>query len=163
MVRRAMLTCIVLAVGIAVAAALVPGIDVTGGFWTYLWLGLLFGLVNAILGPILHIISLPLTVITLGLFALVVNGVLLATTAGLSDHLDVGGFLGTTVSLRNFIEDDMGINLWVFGIIPQNLMTFVGLVMLVVSVYAWALEPAVGPGEVHDDDPSYLATGTVGD
>jgi putative membrane protein len=55
----------------------------------------LFGLVNAVLGPILHLISLPLTVITLGLFALVVNGVLLATTAGLSDHLDVGGFLGT--------------------------------------------------------------------
>jgi putative membrane protein len=51
--------------------------------------------VNAILGPILHILALPLTVITLGLFALVVNGVLLATTAGLSDHLDVGGFLGT--------------------------------------------------------------------
>jgi putative membrane protein len=95
MVRRAVLTCLVLSVGIAVAAALVPGIDVTGGFWTYLWLGLLFGLVNAILGPILHILALPLTVITLGLFALVVNGVLLATTAGLSDDLDVGGFLGT--------------------------------------------------------------------
>ena len=57
--------------------------------------GVLFGLVNAILGPILHILALPLTVITLGLFALVVNGVLLATTAGLSDDLDVGGFLGT--------------------------------------------------------------------
>jgi putative membrane protein len=95
MVRRAVLTCLVLSAGIAVAAALVPGIDVTGGFWTYLWLGLLFGLVNAILGPILHILALPLTVITLGLFALVVNGVLLATTAGLSDDLDVGGFLGT--------------------------------------------------------------------
>ncbi|HEX5164350.1 MAG TPA: cytochrome c oxidase subunit I [Thermomicrobiales bacterium] len=82
---------------------------------------------------------------------------------GLGITLALGGFLGTTVSLRNFIEDDMGINLWVFGVIPENLMTFVGLVMLVVSVYAWALEPAVGPGEVHDDDPSYLAAGAVGD
>jgi putative membrane protein len=95
MVRRAFLTCVILAVGIGVAAALVPGIDVTGGFLTYLWLGVLFGLVNAILGPILHFIALPLTLVTLGLFALVVNGVLLAITAGLSDHLDVGGFLGT--------------------------------------------------------------------
>lgn len=95
MLRRAVLTCLVLAAGIAVAAALVPGIDVTGGFVVYLWLGLLFGVVNAILGPILHLLALPLTVITLGLFALVVNGVLLATTAGLSSHLDVGGFLGT--------------------------------------------------------------------
>ena len=97
MLRRAVLTCVILAVGIGVAAALIPGIDVTGGFFTYLWLGVLFGLVNAILGRILHIVSLPLTIITLGLFALVVNGVLLAITAGLSDDLDVGGFLGTIV------------------------------------------------------------------
>jgi putative membrane protein len=95
MLRRAMLTWVFLTIGIGVAAALVPGIDVTGGFFTYLWVGLLFGLVNAILGPILHILSIPLTIITLGLFALVVNGVLLAITAGLSDDLDVGGFLGT--------------------------------------------------------------------
>jgi putative membrane protein len=95
MLRRAVLTCLILAVGVGIAAALVPGIEVEGGFLTLLWLGLLFGLVNAVLGPILHILSLPLTVITLGLFALVVNGVLLATTAGLSDKLDVGGFLGT--------------------------------------------------------------------
>jgi putative membrane protein len=95
MLRRAVLTWAVITVGIGVAAALVPGIDVNGGFFTYLWVGLLFGLVNAILGPILHILSLPLTIITLGLFALVVNGVLLAITAGLSDDLDVGGFLGT--------------------------------------------------------------------
>ena len=95
MVRRALLTWAVITVGIGVAAAFVPGIDVNGGFFTYLWVGLLFGIVNAILGPILHILSLPLTIITLGLFALVVNGVLLAITAGLSDDLDVGGFLGT--------------------------------------------------------------------
>src|SRR3954447_25377212 len=97
MVRRAVLTCLILSVALAVAAALIPGIDVTGGFVSYLWLGLLFGVVNAILGPILHLLSLPLTILTLGLFALVVNGVLLATTAGLSDKLDVGGFLGTIV------------------------------------------------------------------
>jgi putative membrane protein len=95
MLVRAVLTCLVLAVGVGVAAAIVPGIDVDGGFLTLLWVGLLFGLVNAILGPILHLLSLPLTVITFGLFALVVNGVLLAATAGLSDDLDVGGFLGT--------------------------------------------------------------------
>jgi putative membrane protein len=95
MLRRALVMWAVLAVAVGLAAWLVPGIDVNGGFFTLLWVALLFGLVNAILGPILHLISLPLTVITLGLFALVVNGVLLATTAGLSDNLDVGGFLGT--------------------------------------------------------------------
>jgi len=55
----------------------------------------IFGLVNMVLKPIIKIFGCLFYIITLGLFALVVNGVLLATTAGLSDHLDVGGFLGT--------------------------------------------------------------------
>jgi putative membrane protein len=97
MFRQAVVTCVVLGVAVGIAAAIVPGIEVNGGILTLLWLGVLFGLVNAILGPILHILSLPLTVITLGLFAFVVNGIVLATTAGLSSKLDVGGFLGTIV------------------------------------------------------------------
>jgi putative membrane protein len=97
MLRRLLITWLVVAVGIALAAAIVPGIEVHGGVGTLLWVAFLFGLVNAILGPILHLLSLPLTVLTLGLFALVVNGLLLAITAGLTNDLDVGGFLGTIV------------------------------------------------------------------
>lgn len=92
---RLLVTWAIIAVAVGVAAAIVPGIDIHGGFLTLLWVALLFGLVNAVLGPILHLLSLPLTIMTLGLFALVVNGVLLAITAGLSSNLDVGGFLGT--------------------------------------------------------------------
>jgi putative membrane protein len=97
MLRRLLITWLVVAVGIALAAAIVPDIEVHGGFFTLLWVALLFGLVNAVLGPILHLLSLPLTLMTLGLFALVVNGLLLAITAGLTNDLDVGGFLGTIV------------------------------------------------------------------
>jgi putative membrane protein len=64
-----------------------------GEFGTYLWIGLLFGLVNAIVGPILRLLSLPFVVLTLGLFLLVVNAALLAITAGISDRLQVDGFL----------------------------------------------------------------------
>lgn len=80
------------AVAFAVAQWLIPSFDVKGGFWSLLWIALLFGLVNAIIGPILRLIALPLTIITFGLFALVVNGVIIAIVAGLSSHLDVGGF-----------------------------------------------------------------------
>jgi putative membrane protein len=97
MVRQAIVVWAVLAIAVGVAAAIVPGIEVEGGFFTLLWVALLFGLVNAILGPILHLLSAPLTIITLGLFALVVNAVLLAITAGLSSKLDVGGFIGTII------------------------------------------------------------------
>jgi len=94
MLSRFLLNWAIVAVAVGVGAAIVPGIEVKGGFFTLLWVALLFGLVNAILGPILHFISLPLTILTFGLFALVVNGVVLMATAGLSDNLDVGGFLG---------------------------------------------------------------------
>jgi putative membrane protein len=67
-----------------------------GGFWAYLVVSLLLGLVNAVLGPLLHLVALPLSVLTVGAFALVVNGVLLAVTAGLSAVLDMSG-LGSAV------------------------------------------------------------------
>lgn len=98
MVKAIIVTWLVLAAAIGLTAAIVPSVDINGGFFTLLWVALLFGLVNALIGPILRLISLPLTVMTFGLFALVVNAVLLALTAGLSDDLEVGGFLGSIVA-----------------------------------------------------------------
>jgi len=97
MLTRLVVNWLILAIAVGVAGAVVPAVEVKGGFLTLMWVALLFGLVNALLGPILHFLSLPLTVVTLGLFAIVVNGVLLAITAGLSDNLDVGGFGGAVL------------------------------------------------------------------
>lgn len=92
MLIRILLRLLVLAAAIGLASWIVPGLNVSGGFFTYLWVALLFAIVNAVLGPILHIISLPLTILTLGLFALVVNAALLGITAAISSHLSVDGF-----------------------------------------------------------------------
>ena len=59
---------------------------------TYLWIGLLFGVVNALVGPVLRLLSLPFVVLTLGLFLLVINAALLGLTAAISDRLTVDGF-----------------------------------------------------------------------
>ena len=67
-----------------------------GTFGTYLWIGLLFGVVNALVGPLLRLLSLPFVVLTLGLFLLVVNAALLGITAAVTDRLTVDGF-GTAV------------------------------------------------------------------
>jgi len=84
--------------------------------------------------------------------------------AALGLTLAFGGFIATTPGLRDLIENDIGLDLWVFGVVPQNIVTFVGLALLVISIYAWVLEPAVGHGETHDDEePSYLAACAVGD
>ena len=76
-----------------------PGLNVLpnpegplGEFGTYLWIGLLFGVVNALVGPVLRLLSLPFVVLTLGLFLLIVNAALLGLTALLTDRLTVDGF-----------------------------------------------------------------------
>jgi putative membrane protein len=92
MLFRLGLRLLALAIIIGIVAAIVPGIDVHGGFGALVWIALLFAVVNVILGPLFHLLSLPLIVLTLGLFLLVVNAGLLAITAGLSSHLDVNSF-----------------------------------------------------------------------
>jgi putative membrane protein len=80
------------AVAIWVATLLVSGIHVFGGVITYLWIAVLFGVINAILGSILRLFTLPLVVLTLGLFSLIISTAMLALTASLSDKLDIDGF-----------------------------------------------------------------------
>jgi putative membrane protein len=92
MIEKLLLRWAVLTLAVFLAAAVVPGVHVRGGALTYAWVALLFGLVNAVLGPFLRLLALPFTLLTLGLFALVVNGALVAITAGLSSKFDVGGF-----------------------------------------------------------------------
>lgn len=89
---RLLLRLVVLAVAIWLTTWLVPGITVRGGALTYLWIAVLFALVNLILGPLLTILSLPFLILTLGLFALILNAALLGITAALSSHLSIDGF-----------------------------------------------------------------------
>jgi putative membrane protein len=81
------------AAAVAVTDGLVSGIEIDGGFGTFLLVALVWGLVNGLLGPIVRLLSLPLTVLTFGLFALVVNGFLFAVTAWVVHALTVDNFL----------------------------------------------------------------------
>jgi putative membrane protein len=67
-----------------------------GTFGSYLWIALIFGVVNAIVGPVLRLLSLPFVLLTLGLFLLVINAALLGITAAVTDRLTVDGF-GTAI------------------------------------------------------------------
>lgn len=81
-----------LTVSFWVATAFIPGIDVKGGFTTYLWVALLFGLLNATLGSILKLLTLPAVILTLGLFLVVVNAAILMLLARWSQMLDITNF-----------------------------------------------------------------------
>ncbi len=72
------------AVGLYVAAQIVPGISVGENWLVVLGVALVFGLVNALIGPLLKLLTCPLIILTLGLFTLIVNAVLLLLTSGLS-------------------------------------------------------------------------------
>jgi putative membrane protein len=88
---------LVFALAFAITAWLLDGIDVSGGFGTYLWLALLFGVINAVVGTILRLLTLPLMVITLGLFALVINAFLLQVLDWISDHFTIDQFWWTAI------------------------------------------------------------------
>jgi putative membrane protein len=79
------------ALGIGVAAQVLPGIQVDG-VWPTVVAALLLGLVNVTLRPILLLLTLPLTVVTLGLFALVINGAMLGLVASVVKGVHVAGF-----------------------------------------------------------------------
>ena len=77
---------------IALAAALIPGIRLDGA-WPALLAGVVLGLVNAFVRPVLLILTLPLTIVTLGLFLLVLNGLCLALTAWVVPGFHLDGLL----------------------------------------------------------------------
>ena len=73
------------AVAIFLTAQLLPGIHVNGGIGSLLLLALIFGIVNALIKPIVELLTCPLVIVTIGLFVLVINGAMLMLTASLSD------------------------------------------------------------------------------
>ena len=72
------------------AVYVVPGIDFVGEWWKLLLVALAFSLLNTYVRPILRILTLPITVITLGIFLLVINAVMLLVTSAISTQLGLG-------------------------------------------------------------------------
>lgn len=73
-----------------VATLVVPGVTYTGSVLPFLAVAFVFGIVNAIIRPVAKILTFPLIILTLGLFALVVNGLMLWLTSTLSAALGLG-------------------------------------------------------------------------
>src|SRR5215467_14120634 len=78
------------AAGLWVATRIVPGVTYEGGWPAFLGVALVFGFVNAFIRPVARLLAFPLIILTLGLFSFVVNGLMLALTAALSNALDLG-------------------------------------------------------------------------
>jgi len=105
---------LVLAVAIWVTASVVPGVTVTS--WTALaGAALVLGVVNAIVRPILVILTLPITVLTLGLFYLVVNGIAFGLAAALVPGFQIAS--GTAAILGALLTSIVS---WFIGIFVKR-------------------------------------------
>jgi putative membrane protein len=77
-----------------VATLIVPGVSYSGGPLLLLAVALVFGVVNAVIRPVAKILTFPIIILTLGLFALVINGLMLMLTSALSSALGLGFHVG---------------------------------------------------------------------
>lgn len=92
MFRRLILNWLLSAVALLATAYLMPGMRVDG-FLTALLAAVVIGLVNGTLGAVLKFITFPLTLLTLGLFWLVINGLMLLLASKLTPGFEVDGFI----------------------------------------------------------------------
>jgi putative membrane protein len=76
--------------GLFLASALIPGVEIVGA-GTFILAALLLGLVNGFIRPIALLLTLPLTIITLGLFVLVINAAMFGLVAAMLDKFTVSG------------------------------------------------------------------------
>jgi putative membrane protein len=116
--RNFLLRLIINAAALAATAAILPGIHIQNDrIGTLLLVALIFGIVNAVLKPVVVIMSCPLIILTLGLFAIAINGIMLLITAAIAgNRFTIDGFwwavLGGLVVgvIAGILENALGVN-----------------------------------------------------
>lgn len=94
--QRMLIRWLINTLALFVAVQFVRGISFSGPWWALVLVALIFGLVNSLIKPIVKLFSCPLIILTLGLFTLIINAVMLGLTSWLSGwlglHFVVQGF-----------------------------------------------------------------------
>lgn len=99
---RFLIRLLINAVALAAAERLIDGITYTGSWVWLLAVALIFGFVNATISPLVKLLTCPLILLTLGLFTLVVNGLMLQFTAW------VAGFFDLSFKVDGFVPAFLG-------------------------------------------------------
>jgi len=82
---------LVMTVSVMIAAYVIPGVTVSN-FFSALWVALFLGIVNLLLKPLLILITLPINILTLGLFTFVINGLIILLASSVVKGFQVSGF-----------------------------------------------------------------------
>jgi len=110
--RKLLLRWIINAAAVYAAIWAVPGIRAEGGLVTCFAMALILGLVNAIIAPVIKLLTCPLVLLTLGLFTLVINGAMLLLASIIGASVEIG-----------FYVDDFGAAF--FGALVISVVSFV--------------------------------------
>ena len=93
----------IIVVALIAAAWLLPGIEVYGAAWVvYAVMAVILGLINAVIKPLLKLLTCPLILLTLGLFVLVINAITLLLAAGISNRILGSLELGGGFAIKSF-------------------------------------------------------------
>jgi len=123
---RFLVSTIVNAVGLFVATSLVPQVNITpyggDGVWetiaSFLLIGAMFGIVNAVIAPVIKVLAFPLYIITFGLIAFVINGAMLLLVAWLS------GLIGSEIlTIEGFTSEGLTIDSLGWAILAAIVMS----------------------------------------
>ncbi len=104
---RILLKWIIMAAAVLIAAYFIPGVRVAS-FFSALWVALFLGIVNLFLKPVLILITLPINILTLGLFTFVINAALILLASYAIRGFEVAGFwwamiYGIVLSIVNYL------------------------------------------------------------
>ncbi len=116
MLRRLLLRWLVDAMAVYAAIELIPGIVAGEGWGILFWVALILGLVNALIAPLLRLLTCPLIILSLGLFTLVINALMLRLTATIA----------TAVGLEFVVTD------WVAAFLGALVISVVSVILSVV-------------------------------
>ena len=85
------------ALAFIVTAWLLDGMELSGGFFGALWVALLFGIINTVVGTLIRLLTLPFILLTFGLLLVLINAGMLALTDAITDHLTIDEFWWTAI------------------------------------------------------------------
>lgn len=88
-----LLRLLINAAALWVAIQLVDGIEHRGSWWSLIFVALVFGVLNASIRPLLKLLSLPIIIVTLGLFIFVINALMMLLTGWVSGLLGLGFYV----------------------------------------------------------------------
>ncbi|MDH4119480.1 MAG: phage holin family protein [Acidimicrobiia bacterium] len=102
MIRALAIRTAAMALAFLALDAIMDSVSATGGFFGAVGLAVVFGIISAVLGTVIRLLTLPLRIITFGLFDLVINGALLLLTSWATDWLHIDGVVAAFIAALVF-------------------------------------------------------------